>query len=219
MGKLEQILKNAVVDASLLIGLSGAVSGCVATRYVTSPNAPPIISDWMVSYDGAGKNRTSGPHKGIDIGGRGYFGHEIVAPADGTVVSVDYSLTGGNHVKIYHGQDIDGKRISTIYMHMQKQLVEEGQKVKRGQPIGLIGETGSEITPGYPHVHFFVLYENTDLSVPPRPDPHNYWFGIDEYKEELKKNPNISPFVIPCFDTKSNYSEKPIRFTLPVKCK
>jgi hypothetical protein len=50
-------------------------------------------------------------------------------------------------------------------------------------------------------------------------DPSDYWFGIDQHKDKLKKGLDVKPFVIPCFDANVNYQKEPIRFTYPVKCK
>lgn len=218
------LLKTAgklVLLEEALTRLTGCAS--LGRQYVTQPGAPQIISDWMDYYDGAGRRRGT-PHRALDIGGRGssYFGQDILAAADGVIYNVGWNNDGGNYVMVYHGNDVDGKPLATVYMHMEKIVVEKGQNIKRGEKIGTIGETGALTTPGYPHVHYIVqhieLGSNKFLREN-RPDPHNYWFGMDEYKSKLQKEPDIGPFVIPCFDPKVSYSEKPIRFTLPVKCK
>ena len=53
-----------------------------------------------------------------------------------TMVQNDLFYTGGT-VIFDHGHGI-----STLYMHMQKILVKEGQKVKQGEIIGTVGSTG-----------------------------------------------------------------------------
>ena len=242
--KLEQILEKPIDrrnflknSASALIVLRNAgtlalleevlenLSGCAAigSRYITPPNAPQIISEWMADYDPAGRRRSE-PHRALDIGGWGkeYFGKDIIAAAEGVIYRIGWDNAGGNYVMIYHGEDVDQKHLATVYMHMDKIIVRQGQKVNRGDELGTIGETGASIAPGYPHVHYIVQHIEIGSGKFPRqnrPNPHNYWVGIDEYKKKLEKEPNIGAFVISCFDPKVNYPEKPVRFTLPVKCK
>ncbi len=85
-------------------------------------------------------------HTGLDIGGT--KGKEIVAAADGTVILSGYSGGYGYRVVIDHGGGI-----STLYAHASKLLVKEGDKVKRGDTIALVGSTG--LSTG-PHLHFEV---------------------------------------------------------------
>ena len=89
-------------------------------------------------------------HSGIDIGLP--EGTEICAAADGTVLFVKKMTTGyGWHLAINHG----GKLV-TLYAHLSKILVEEGQEVSKGDPIAASGNTGR--TTG-PHLHFEVIFE------------------------------------------------------------
>ena len=89
-----------------------AVSSCAVTglRTVTPSNAPPDISDRMVT--------DTPQHRGITIGGRGFLGHEIVAAADGVVAFVNYNDRRGNHLKILHGLDSDKQVIYTEHFHV-----------------------------------------------------------------------------------------------------
>ena len=182
-----------------------AASSCAASgfRTVTPSNAPPDISYRMPIDDAP-------PHQGMSIGGRGYFGHEIVAPAEGVVV-----FSRGNHVRIHHGQDSRRQDIYTEHFHVDGRSLKEGDKVRRGQNIGLIG-AGKNTS--LPHYHYVVV----KMEGPRRFIALNlidYWFGIDPYKEKLEKGLDAGPFVIPCFDPTVNYPLEPIRFTYPVKCK
>lgn len=86
-------------------------------------------------------------HLGVDISGTG-FRSPIYAVADGTVVEVSYRAMDGNFVIIAHENNI-----YTQYAHMHKQLVQEGQVVKKGQQIGEMGSTG--LAYGV-HLHFGV---------------------------------------------------------------
>ena len=69
----------------------------------------------------------------------------------GTVVLARELFYEGNCVVLDHGQ-----RFFTIYMHLSKILVKEGQKVRKGQRLGLSGATGRVTGP---HLHMGVLWE------------------------------------------------------------
>ena len=84
-------------------------------------------------------------HTGIDIAAP--FGTTVTAAADGVVVAVGHSRIGyGNYVVVAHG---DG--IMTLYGHLLETNVDVGNKVVRGQRVGLEGSTGWSTGP---HVHF-----------------------------------------------------------------
>ena len=85
-------------------------------------------------------------HHGIDIATS--HGNPIYATADGTVIQARTDKIGGKTVKIKHMFGY-----VTIYCHMSKFLVKAGQKVKRGDTIGLVGSTGKARGP---HVHYEV---------------------------------------------------------------
>jgi len=86
-------------------------------------------------------------HKGIDIATR--IGNPIVAPADGIVIKAGNGGGYGNVVIIKHRFGF-----VTRYGHLLKFVVRAGQKVKRGQIIGYVGNTGRSIGP---HLHYEVL--------------------------------------------------------------
>lgn len=84
-------------------------------------------------------------HKGIDV--KVYTGDTIVAAFDGKVRIVAYEAAGyGYYVVIRHKNGLE-----TIYGHLSKQLVSEGEVVKSGQVIGLGGNTGRSTGS---HLHF-----------------------------------------------------------------
>lgn len=87
------------------------------------------------------------PHEGIDISAP--TGTPIVAAAKGVVVRAGYERDYGYLVEIDHGFGI-----STRYAHASRTLVHVGQRVKRGDRIALVGETGLAIGP---HLHYEVL--------------------------------------------------------------
>ncbi len=92
-------------------------------------------------------------HKGIDISGGPIKGKPIVAAADGIVSIAKYNKGGyGYYVMVNHGKK-DGDTYVTLYAHMTKYIVKEGQYVRRGQTIGYVGTSGAST--GY-HLHFEV---------------------------------------------------------------
>lgn len=88
-------------------------------------------------------------HNGLDIAAN--VGTPIYAAAAGTVTDVKSGGPYGKHVFIEH--EIDGQKWTTVYAHMHKNEVREGQAVLQGEGIGQIGNTGNS---SGPHLHFEV---------------------------------------------------------------
>ena len=84
-------------------------------------------------------------HGGLDISGTGY-GSRIYATNNGRVKEAGYHYSYGNHVIIDHNNGY-----LTLYAHMSRINVKEGQVVARGDVIGYVGMTG---TATGPHVHY-----------------------------------------------------------------
>ena len=102
----------------------------------------PTDSRVLTSNFGA---RWGRQHKGLDI--KVYIGDTIRAAFAGKVRVVQYEGRGyGKYVVIRHYNGLE-----TIYGHMSKQLVEEEQEVRAGDPIGLGGNTGRSTGS---HLHF-----------------------------------------------------------------
>jgi murein DD-endopeptidase MepM/ murein hydrolase activator NlpD len=93
-------------------------------------------------------------HAGLDVATPA--GNPVVATADGTVISRTKDKTGGNTIKINHGRGT-----VTVYCHLSKFEVKVGQKVKRGQVIGLVGSTGKAVGP---HVHYEVRLDGKKVN-------------------------------------------------------
>ena len=84
-------------------------------------------------------------HSGVDISAP--RGKTVRAPAKGKVVAAAYDSKIGNFIRINHRHGVE-----TIYGHLSKILVRDGQQVKRGDVLGLIGSTGRYSTG--PHLHY-----------------------------------------------------------------
>ena len=113
------------------------------------PSIPPVRGVFSSGFGIRRDPFTGGLefHKGIDISAP--TGTPVVATADGRVEKAEWNSGGyGNVVVINHGRGI-----KTLYAHLSKILVREGQKVRRGQIIGLVGSTGKSVAP---HLHYEV---------------------------------------------------------------
>ncbi|GGF78291.1 M23 family metallopeptidase [Wenyingzhuangia marina] len=99
--------------------------------------------------------KTRRMHWGMDFSAP--QGTNIYATGDGVVKTAKKSRKGfGNHVVINHGFGYE-----TTYGHMSTFYVRVGQKVKRGDLIGLVGSTGSSTAP---HLHYEVKKGNQKLN-------------------------------------------------------
>ena len=93
-------------------------------------------------------------HKGLDISAR--RGTPVVAPAAGTVTFAGPDGAYGNTLRIRHGAGI-----TTLYGHMHRLAVKEGQSVRRGAVIGYVGSTGRSTGP---HLHYEVLVNGVNVN-------------------------------------------------------
>ena len=142
-------------------------------------------------------------HFGMDLGWNSQHGGKnqpIYAAQDGEVVAVkdhDYTTKSwGNYVKIYHGENM-----YTLYGHMKEGvLVKKGQKVKMGELLGYMGNTGHSFGE---HVHYEIYKGGASTSYRIDPQPLTYVYegqvvsdGSKEvvlyYKEETPVTNNKS---------------------------
>lgn len=97
-------------------------------------------------------------HTGIDIANR--MGTAVLASADGLVVYSAGNGSLGKTVRLKHGYGL-----KTSYGHMSKILVKKGERVKRGQKLGEMGNTGRSTGP---HLHYDVTLNGVHVN------PFNY---------------------------------------------
>lgn len=117
---------------------SGATPG-VSSGYWTQPAVGYLSSGFGV--------RGSERHAGVDIANRAAV--PIVAAADGVVIRSYLSSTYGNCIFVSHS--INGQVYTTVYAHMTTRMVGSGAVVKKGQQIGVMGNTGASHGQ---HLHF-----------------------------------------------------------------
>jgi murein DD-endopeptidase MepM/ murein hydrolase activator NlpD len=114
---------------------------------------PICIKSWFGnrrSYNDQPYNRF---HTGADFGVCANL--NIYAPADGKVVFTDSLLTRGNSTLIDHGLGV-----YSGFWHQETILVEEGQFVKAGELIGIIGNTGRSTGP---HLHWELIVNGVQV--------------------------------------------------------
>lgn len=116
---------------------------------VAGKNHGSIISYWGDPRDGGNRS-----HDGIDI--YAPLGTPVIAPTDGTVKSIDDKGIGGKAIWLE-----DAKRPHNLYFaHLDNWSVKRGEKVKTGDTIGFVGNTGNAFYSS-PHLHFGIYTRNS----------------------------------------------------------
>jgi murein DD-endopeptidase MepM/ murein hydrolase activator NlpD len=116
--------------------------------YASTPSAWPVRG-WITSPFGNRTSPFSGIlkfHEGLDIAAQ--TGTPVMAPADGVVVKAGFSTGYGNMVEISHGYGI-----KTLFAHNSRLNVKAGQRIRRGDVISYVGDSGSSTGP---HLHYEV---------------------------------------------------------------
>nr|DAO42067.1 MAG TPA: peptidase [Caudoviricetes sp.] len=142
-----------------------AASTGISVNRATGFSNPTKVSDAVIT-SGYGsrtapttnKGKGSKQHDGIDIGGS-VNGQAADSIGGGKVTEVGYDENGyGNYVVVDHG---DG--YTSLYGHLQKATVKQGDTVSAGQQVGVIGSTGNS---SGPHLHLRV--HKNGQSIDPR---------------------------------------------------
>lgn len=121
-------------------------------------------------------------HTGLDFSAP--IGTEIYATGNAKVVFVGWRQGYGNTVELDHGYGY-----TTLYAHLYKALVRVGQKVKRGDIIALVGNSGKSVGP---HLHYEVRIHNKPV------DPKNYFFNDlspEQYDEMVQLSNNYGQML------------------------
>ena len=141
---------NGITDPkSIRAGTPIFVPGIGAPETTRLPEAPPLAWPLRGSITGRfGRRGRQAHHEGLDIDG--VRGQEVVAAAAGTVIRAGQASRYGRMVVIDHGNGV-----STLYAHASRLLVEEGDRVERGDPIAEVGRSGNARGT---HLHFEVRH-------------------------------------------------------------
>lgn len=146
----EDVITPAV-DEIIVVGAKNVVYVGTSTYWAWPTTKPYRISSgygWRVHpIDGTQKF-----HHGIDIVGTP--NNDIYSMQDGEVISSGYTKTMGNYLRIKY---VNG--YSSTYMHLSQRLVDIGDKVEKGEKVGIMGCTGSCTGK---HLHFAVYDEDGD---------------------------------------------------------
>lgn len=102
----------------------------------------PVPSGTIVYNFSKAKER---PYDGIGI--KANKGTRIICPLDGRVLFVGNDGTKFGLLVILEHQD----PYITVYTHLDRALVKTGQLIKRGEPLGTVGQSGGV---SFPHLHF-----------------------------------------------------------------
>lgn len=132
-------------------------------KKINDTGSLPILNSGSVNFTSPMKkgtlitsrygSRWNTTHEGVDMAAK--KGESIFAAADGVVVKAGKGSGYGKMVKIRHS---DG--FSTVYAHMHRIKVKEGQKVRRGDVVGKAGNTGTSTGV---HLHFEVLKNDSPV--------------------------------------------------------
>jgi murein DD-endopeptidase MepM/ murein hydrolase activator NlpD len=135
---------------------------------IAIPSAEPVKGVAFTSAYGVRSDPFRGTramHAGIDLAGP--IGTPIYATADGIVNRSEYNSGGyGNLVELNHGRGIQ-----TRYGHLSRSMVSAGQRVKRGDMIGLMGSTGRSTGS---HLHYEVRIDGKAVNPIPFMQASNY---------------------------------------------
>lgn len=160
-GKLPE---NSGLNTGINVNRSSASQKTSSAGFVN----PTTASNSVVTSGYGGRNAvktskgySSTNHDGIDIGGTGgnLNGQAADSIGGGKVTEVGYDENGyGNYVVVDHGNGY-----TSLYGHLQKATVKQGDAVNAGQQVGVIGSTGSSTAP---HLHLRV--RKNGQSIDPR---------------------------------------------------
>ena len=146
-------LQNAMEQQHRTISLLQKTYSRQKERLAHTPSIAPIAQS-LLKYPPHGFGRRIDPvygtpafHEGMDFTAK--RGTPVYATADGKVKASGYA-PGGYGIKVIINHSHGYK---TLYAHLSKTLVQKGQQIKRGQKIGLVGNTGKSVAP---HLHYEV---------------------------------------------------------------
>jgi len=156
LGALEQLSSKIQDRAEKLAAMESMLIDRTLQNQ-TIPTGSPTMDGWISSLFGMRTDPMTGKkefHGGIDYAGKN--GSPILAVASGIVTWSGIRYGYGKMVEINHGNGYQ-----TRYAHNKKNLVVVGQKVDKGQIIGLMGSSGRSTGT---HVHFEVVNDGKTVN-------------------------------------------------------
>ncbi len=118
---------------------------------------PPVSQGRYTSYFGSRDDPFDGSadyHGGVDIGAD--LGEKIRAAHDGIITEVGYDSVSGNYVFLRYNNAFE-----TFYCHCSEIIASEGDVVRQGETIALVGSTGASTGP---HLHFEVRVDGEKVN-------------------------------------------------------
>ena len=176
----------ALALAAVLLAPAGAVA---------QPAGEAAILSTYGSRLGANKRPRLQSHAGVDFGAKP--GSPVLAAADGVVSKlIDAPLGCGIGVVLDH----PGFGRHTAYCHLRRARVRVGQRVVRGETIGLVGTTGNAV--GVPHVHFELCTaacsSHADGDLRGTADPLRVADGCFDSRKSYPRDRLVLTFPVPC---------------------
>lgn len=150
--KLEDELRRAIDPNSLPLARSGILGWPVQTKGTISQLYGCVKTNHARRYYPGCDNGKGGFHNGLDIAAS--YSTPLIAAEDGKVIATGNAPSAyGLWLAVEHPNGL-----VTAYTHMSVKLVDVGQEVKRGDPVGRMGSTG--LSTGN-HTHFMVYAPKT----------------------------------------------------------
>jgi peptidoglycan LD-endopeptidase LytH len=162
---------------------------------VETKRDPRIGSFWGDARDAGARS-----HEGIDIFSP--FRTPVIAAADGHVRTVGINNLGGKVIFLRPR----GKDYTLYYAHLDSQMVEQGQDVRVGDTIGLVGNTGNARTTP-PHLHFGIYTSGGAIDPLPfvkrdRPEAASISVPLERLNDTVRSEKNAEIYLSP--DLKSS---------------
>jgi len=152
---IEKIIAfNNLIDANLqpgqkIIVPDGKLAGSQFQKIASTVSSLPDFPYYYIIPTTGFNWGILHPVNAVDIANR--CGTPVMAAAEGLVVFVGWDNGYGSHIKIQHPNNTE-----TLYAHLNKALVKEGDYIIQGQLIGLMGNTGYVLGNSGCHLHFEV---------------------------------------------------------------
>ena len=190
---------------------------CFGCKNINYPaGAPRIASDFLSDKHVDGQSRNV-LHQGIDILVEDI--KFVLAVADGKILKSGEEKCWGLTIAADHGLGIDGQKIVAIYSHLSEIIVNDGERVKRGQPIARLDKNNRNyecINGIKSHLHFQIGREFNALYL----HKPNWGWRYSLYDIDRGINPHLywanGKNNITCFDKNKKYKRGTI--TYPVPC-